>query len=74
MAQTAVDYLISELRTYVLKKNDIRLIRPCLDKAKQMEKDLAFQSFKAGQDSMEEGGKNFEQYYEKTYGSKLDKE
>lgn len=38
-----------------------------------IEKEQAFQLFKAGQDSMEEGGINFEQYYEKYNGSKLDK-
>ena len=36
--------------------------------AKEMEKLKAFEIFKAGQDSMEEGGKGFEQYYEQTYG------
>jgi hypothetical protein len=37
------------------------------EQAKEMEKQqrekLAFEYFKAGQDSMEEGGKSFEQYY-----------
>jgi hypothetical protein len=37
-------------------------------KAKEMEKLKAFEIFKAGQDSMEEGGKGFENYYEQTYG------
>lgn len=44
-----------------------------INQAKQMEKEQAFQLFKAGQDSMEEGGKNFEQYYEKYNSNKLDK-
>ena len=35
-----------------------------------IEKEQAFQLFKAGQDSMEEGGKNFEQYYKETFGNK----
>jgi hypothetical protein len=39
-----------------------------LEKAKEMEKLKAFEIFKAGQDSMEEGGKGFENYYEQTYG------
>jgi hypothetical protein len=30
---------------------------------KQQREKLAFEYFKAGQDSMEEGGKSFEQYY-----------
>jgi len=66
--QTAIDFLLSELRTYVLKKNDIRLVRPCIDQAKRIEKEQALQTFKAGQDSMEEGGKSFDQWYETTYG------
>ena len=36
--------------------------------AKQMDNEQAFEIFKAGQDSMEEGGKNFEQFYLKYYG------
>ena len=39
----------------------------------QIERDQAFELFKAGQDSMEEGGKNFEQYYGKYYGSSVAK-
>lgn len=42
-----------------------------LEQAKQMEKDQAFELFKAGQDSMEERGKNFEKYYEKYNGSSV---
>ena len=42
-------------------------------KAIEMEKEQAFELFKAGQDSMEVGGKNFEQYYGKYNGNKLDK-
>ena len=38
------------------------------DKAKEMEKVKAFEIFKAGQDSMEEGGKGFEKYYNETFG------
>ena len=71
MAQTAIEWLVEKLykegHFYYVQQTEI------IDKAKQMEKKQAFQSFKAGQDSMEEGGKNFEQYYEKTYGNKLDK-
>ena len=36
--------------------------------ANQMGMDQALQAFKAGQDSMEEGGKSFDQWYEITYG------
>jgi len=35
--------------------------------AKEMENSKAFEIFKAGQDSMEEGGKGFEQHYNETY-------
>jgi len=38
------------------------------DKAKEMDKVQAFKIFKAGQDSMEQGGKGFDQYYNETYG------
>jgi hypothetical protein len=34
----------------------------------KIKKYQAFKIFKAGQDSMEEGGKGFEQYYNDTYG------
>ena len=36
------------------------------EQAKAMEENQHVQTFKAGQESMEEGGKNFEQYF-KTY-------
>ena len=38
------------------------------EKAKEMDKVQAFEIFKAGQDSMEQGGKGFDQYYNETYG------
>ena len=34
----------------------------------ELEKEQQFKFFIAGQLSMEEGGKDFEQYYKKTYG------
>ena len=37
--------------------------------AKEIDKAKAFEIFKAGQDSMEEGGKGFEQYYNETFGN-----
>jgi len=36
--------------------------------AKQMEMGQMLEFWKGGQDSMEEGGKSFEQYYNETYG------
>lgn len=37
-------------------------------KAKVMHKKQSFDTFKAGQDSMEEGGKGFDQWYKETFG------
>ena len=39
-----------------------------LEKAKAMQENEYFEVFKAGQESMEEGGKGFEQYYNETFG------
>jgi hypothetical protein len=50
-----------------LKEFEIQYIE-LLEQAKEMENSKAFEIFKAGQNSMEEGGKGFEQYYEETYG------
>jgi hypothetical protein len=44
------------------------LYEESFEKAKQMEKEQMFEFWKGGQDSMEEGGKSFEQYYNETYG------
>jgi hypothetical protein len=69
--QTAVDILCGKLAMklgipqaitfYIDHQEEIR-------EAKEMEKVKAFEIFKAGQDSMEEGGKGFEQWYEQRYG------
>jgi len=72
--QTAVEWFLDQLiehriiivnkTTYQVKyKHEI-----LLEQAKEMENSKAFEIFKAGQDSMEEGGKGFEQYYNETYG------
>jgi hypothetical protein len=69
--QTAVEWLISELKTYVLKKNDIHLIRPCIDKAKQMEKEQIINAWRNGDnDSMyppQELDRQAEEYYNEMY-------
>lgn len=74
MAQTAVEFLIEQLKGYEYDGNDFIftgiISSELIEQAKQMEMEQAFQSFKAGQDSMEEGGKNFEQYYKETFGNK----
>ena len=65
---TAVEWIAEKMKKLTPPGYQIE-ISAMLRKAKQMEKEQAFQSFKAGQDSMEEGGKNFEQYYNETYGN-----
>jgi hypothetical protein len=61
--QTAVEWLIKELGIV-----DDSLLFPKVEQAKEMDKHQAFEYFKAGQDSMEEGGKSFDQYYTETFG------
>lgn len=59
--QTAVQWLQRQLNeNYEISEVDI-------EQALQMEEQKAFEIFKAGQNSMEEGGKSFEQYYNKTF-------
>lgn len=58
---TAVDWLVEQ---YANENYGIEIY----DQAKQMEKEQQFRFFIAGQLSMEEGGKDFEQYYHKNYG------
>ncbi len=76
--QTAVEWLVNEIKFArnlcddpsaemdIWHTLDVLIAKG--DKAKEMEKSKAFEIFKAGQDSMEEGGKGFEQWYEQTYG------
>jgi len=75
--QTAVELFAEQVRNYktplnmagvefILIHKDI--INRFEQQAKEMENSKAFEIFKAGQDSMEEGGKGFEQYYNETYG------
>ena len=64
---TAIEWLVDNLP--IRFKN--ALINECseeIEQAKQMEKEQQFRFFVAGQISMEEGGKSFDQYYSKTYG------
>lgn len=42
------------------------------EQAKAMHKKQSFETFKAGQDSMEEGGKGFDQWYQETFGGNND--
>ena len=66
MKQTAVEWLYENI---LLTPLDIRAINKCLDQAKAMEREQSFEIFKAGQESMEEGGKGFDQYYNETFKS-----
>jgi hypothetical protein len=73
--QTAVEWLIEQLqktRDYQRVINEANesgsSVRDVIEQAKEMEKVKAFEIFKAGQDSTEEGGKGFEQWYNLTYG------
>jgi hypothetical protein len=75
--QTAVELFAEQIRNYktplnmggvyfVLIHQD--MINRFEQQAKEIENAKAFEIFKAGQNSMEEGGKGFEQYYNETYG------
>jgi hypothetical protein len=62
--QTPIDFLIKQKQKWGM------IILDDLQQAKEMEKSKAFEIFKAGQDSMEEGGLGFEQFWEQTYEGK----
>ncbi len=75
--QTAVELFAEQVRNYKTPLNmagvEFILIHKDMinrfeQQAKEMENSKAFEIFKAGQNSMEEGGKGFEQYYNETYG------
>jgi hypothetical protein len=75
--QTAVEWFAEKIRNYKTPLNmagvEFILIHKDMinrfeQQAKEMDKVQAFEIFKAGQDSMEQGGKGFEQHYEQTYG------
>ena len=72
LSQTALQRLIKwaeSLKHSTQQCTDWICIKEKAEGLLQLEKEQAFQMFKAGQDSMEEGGKNFEQYYNETYGN-----
>jgi hypothetical protein len=75
--QTAVELFAEQIRNYKTPLNmagvEFILIHKDMinrfeQQAKEIDKAKAFEIFKAGQDSMEEGGKGFDQYYNETYG------
>lgn len=66
--KTAVDWYFDKIKSHFEHDGDLfetHLFTYSL--AKLMEEQQHYNSFKAGQDSMEEGGKNFEQYFEQTF-------
>jgi hypothetical protein len=67
--QTAVEWLSQQFDSIVeLYPSQFERVNRAIEQAKEMEKVKAFEIFKAGQDSTEEGGKGFEQWYNLTYG------
>lgn len=60
--QTAVEFLYDQIW-----KTPITEWGKLLHQAKQMEKEQSFEIFKAGQESMEEGGQGFDQYYNENF-------
>ena len=62
--QTATEFLFEKLWETPKDKLTWNAI---LHQAKEMGKEHMFEFWKGGQDSMEEGGKSFEQYYKETY-------
>jgi len=69
--QTAVQNLINELKQFKkFPMVDQPTIEAAIEFAElrlEMEREQAFQFFKAGQDSMIEFEKNFEQYFNETF-------
>jgi hypothetical protein len=50
---------------YIKQHEDLK---NAYEDARTKEKQMYWEFFRAGQDSMEEGGKAFEQYYNQTFG------
>lgn len=66
---TAVELLEAQLMELIsFNTAEMReLYRNKFKQAKEMEKEQSLEFFTAGQDSMEEGGKSFDQYYNETH-------
>lgn len=60
--QSSVEFLIQQKEKWGM------IIMDDLIKAKAMQENEYFEVFKAGQESMEEGGKGFDQWYKETFG------
>lgn len=75
LSQTALQRLIEwaeSLKHNTQQCTDWICIKEKAEGLLQLEREQAFQMFKAGQDSMEEGGMGFDQYYAATYGVQFD--
>lgn len=61
--ESSLEFLMTELYENGLLTGDGSKMDEILDKAKVMHENEMFMSFHAGQSSMEEGGKDFLQYF-----------
>ena len=70
--QSSVDWLINQALEWSKEIGTgchyMKFPSEALEQAKAMHKKQSFETFKAGQDSMEEGGKGFDQWYQETFG------
>lgn len=69
--QTPLQFFLTKLIDLEIGKNfyikQHQDLKDAYKEARQMEENIAFEIFKAGQDSMENGGKSFEQYYNENF-------
>lgn len=68
---TAVEWLVQEMLKEISKKIEVEITpdgEKLIERAKVIEALQHYELFKAGQESMEEGGKSFDIYYKQTYG------
>lgn len=69
--QTPLQFFLTKLidleigkNFYIKQRQDLQ---DAYEESRKMEENIAYVFFKAGQDSMEEGGKSFDQYYNEIY-------
>jgi hypothetical protein len=68
MKQTAVEWLIDRFNMLFMFHEGIpNELQKAYEQAKEMEKQQMLEFWNGGIDCTEEGGKSFEQYYNKTY-------
>jgi len=72
--QTALEFFLMKLVDLEIGKtfypNQHQDLQDAFKQAKKIDKEQALKIFVAGQDSMEEGGKNFEEFYKQTFEKK----